>query len=228
MAKTSAADAAAVKELKRDLSAGTLGRLYIFHGEEAYLRDFYLGQMKKKLLSGGMEAFNLHTFQAKECDPKALSQVIDCLPMMSERTMVVVYDYDLFKTGVVLFERDVDRGLVVDGNKLALVADETEVQRFLAGNRDRVASFDVGGGTARRIRDRNCYTYDRIAALVFNDTRNGISPPLCRSGGREGRQNKRNHKESDSPAVICERTVPSYSRTLFHYQNSLSLEFGSC
>lgn len=98
MAKTNNADAAAVKQLKSDLSAGTLGQLYIFHGEEAYLRDFYLGQMKKKLLPGGMEAFNLHTFQAKECDPKALGQVIDCLPMMSERTMVVVYDYDLFKT----------------------------------------------------------------------------------------------------------------------------------
>lgn len=97
MAKTNNADAAAVKQLKSDLSAGTLGQLYIFHGEEAYLRDFYLGQMKKKLLPGGMEAFNLHTFQAKECDPRALGQVIDCLPMMSERTMVVVYDYDLFK-----------------------------------------------------------------------------------------------------------------------------------
>ncbi len=97
MAKTNNADAAAVKQLKSDLSAGTLGQLYIFHGEEAYLRDFYLGQMKKKLLPGGMEAFNLHTFQAKECDPKALGQVIDCLPMMSQRTMVVVYDYDLFK-----------------------------------------------------------------------------------------------------------------------------------
>ena len=97
MAKTSAADAAAVKQLKSDLSAGTLGRLYIFHGEEAYLRDFYLGQMKKKLLSGGMEAFNLHTLQARECDPKSLGQIVDCLPMMSRRTMVVVYDYDLFK-----------------------------------------------------------------------------------------------------------------------------------
>ena len=97
MAKTSAADAAAVKKLKGDLSAGTLGRLYIFHGEEAYLRDFYLGQMKKKLLSAGMEAFNLHTFQAKECDPKALGQVIDCLPMMSQRTLIVVNDYDLYK-----------------------------------------------------------------------------------------------------------------------------------
>ena len=35
MAKTSAADAAAVKQLKSDLSAGTRGQLYIFQGEEA-------------------------------------------------------------------------------------------------------------------------------------------------------------------------------------------------
>ena len=96
-AKISAADAAAFKQLKQDISAGTLGRLYIFHGEEAYLRDFYLGQMKKKLLPAGMEEFNLHTFQPKECDPKRLEQAVDCLPMMSERTMILVYDYDLFK-----------------------------------------------------------------------------------------------------------------------------------
>ena len=75
-AKISAADAAAFKQLKQDISAGTLGRLYIFHGEEAYLRDFYLGQMKKKLLPAGMEEFNLHTFQPKECDPKRLEQAV--------------------------------------------------------------------------------------------------------------------------------------------------------
>ena len=96
-AKTSAADAAALKQLKRDLKAGTLGRLYVFHGEETYLRDFYLGEMKKALLSGGPEAFNLHTLPAKECGPKALGQAVDCLPMMSQRTMVLVSDYDLFK-----------------------------------------------------------------------------------------------------------------------------------
>ena len=96
-AKTSAADAAALKQLKQDLKASTLGRLYVFHGEEAYLRDFYLGEMKKALLSGGLEEFNLHTLSAKECDPKALGQVVDCLPMMSQRTMVIVSDYDLFK-----------------------------------------------------------------------------------------------------------------------------------
>ena len=43
-------DAAAYRKLKQDLKEGTLGSLYVFHGEEAYLRDYYLGQMKQKLL----------------------------------------------------------------------------------------------------------------------------------------------------------------------------------
>ena len=90
-------DSAAYKQLKQDIAAGTIGRLYVFHGEEAYLRDYYLGQMKAKLVPAGLEEFNLHTVQGRDCDPKRLAQEIDALPMMSPRTMVLVYDYDLFK-----------------------------------------------------------------------------------------------------------------------------------
>ena len=53
--------------------------------------------MKKKLLPAGMEEFNLHTMNGKEFDVKALAQMVDCLPMMSERTLIVVNDYDIFK-----------------------------------------------------------------------------------------------------------------------------------
>lgn len=95
--KPSAAEAAAYKKLRQDIQSGNLGRLYLFHGEEAYLRNHYLGQMKQKLIPAGLEAFNLHSFQARECDPKSLEQAVDGLPMMSERTLLVVYDYDLFK-----------------------------------------------------------------------------------------------------------------------------------
>lgn len=90
-------DTAAYQKLKQDLKSGALGSLYIFHGEEAYLRDYYLGEMKKKLLPPGMEAFNYHTINGKEFDLKTLSQTVDCLPMMSQRTLIVVNDYDLFK-----------------------------------------------------------------------------------------------------------------------------------
>ena len=71
-AKTSAADAAALKQLKRDLKAGTLGRLYVFHGEETYLRDHYLGRLKERVLTGGMGTFNLHELSARDMSPHAL------------------------------------------------------------------------------------------------------------------------------------------------------------
>ncbi len=97
MPPKSKADHAAYQQLRKDISAGNIGSLYIFHGEEAYLRDFCLGQMKKKLLPAGMEEFNLHTLSGKEFEVKRLQEMVDCLPMMSERTLIVVNDYDLAK-----------------------------------------------------------------------------------------------------------------------------------
>ena len=90
------ADNSAMKELKRALREGTLERLYVFHGEESYLREHYLGQLKAALLPPGLEEFNLHTIQGTEFTPDWLAQVMDCLPMMSQHTLVVVTDYDLY------------------------------------------------------------------------------------------------------------------------------------
>ena len=90
-------DKAALQKLKQDLKTGALGQLYIFHGEEAYLRDYYLGEIRKKLLPAGMETFNLHTIDGREFDLKALAQLVDCLPMMSRRTLIVINDYDIYK-----------------------------------------------------------------------------------------------------------------------------------
>ena len=85
------------RQFKKDLSQGTLGSLYIFHGEEAYLRDHYLDQMKAKLIPGGMESFNYHLLQGKTLTAQRLAETVDALPMMSPRTLVVVSDYDIFK-----------------------------------------------------------------------------------------------------------------------------------
>lgn len=87
----------AYKVLKQSISSGTIGKLYIFHGDETYLRDYYLEQLKKRLLPDGMESFNYHNLSAKNCTIERLAELIDILPMMSERTLIVVTDYDLFK-----------------------------------------------------------------------------------------------------------------------------------
>ena len=92
-------DTAGYQQLRRDLDAGTPGRLYIFHGEETYLRDHYLARLKEQLLSGGMGEFNFHAVSAGEMSPRRLEEALDCLPMMAQRTLVQVTDFDLFKAG---------------------------------------------------------------------------------------------------------------------------------
>ena len=88
---------AAFQKLKQDMKGGTIGNLYVFHGEESYLRDHYLKQMREKLLPPGMEEFNYHTISGKDFDLKTLAQLVDCLPMMSPRTLIVVNDWDIYK-----------------------------------------------------------------------------------------------------------------------------------
>ncbi len=85
----------ALNQLKKSLKDGTLGTLYLLHGEEAYLRDYYLGKIKEQVLTPGLEDFNLHIIQGKDIHPRHISEAVDCLPMMSERTMVMVMDYDI-------------------------------------------------------------------------------------------------------------------------------------
>ena len=99
MAPKTKPDNAGYTQLKKDLSAKAPGQLYIFHGEETYLRDFYLNKLRTQILTGGMGTFNLHEISAKEVSPHALEQAVDCLPMMAEHTLIMVTDYDLFKAG---------------------------------------------------------------------------------------------------------------------------------
>jgi len=92
-------DNTAMRELKRALKEGAPRKLYVFHGEEAFLRDYYLARLKQAILPDGLEDFNLHAARGKDCSVDWIEQAVDCLPMMSGRTLVVVTDFDLFGQG---------------------------------------------------------------------------------------------------------------------------------
>ncbi len=97
MAQSKKNDDAAYREFRRELADGKVRNLYIFCGEESYLRDYYLGKMKETLLTGGLDDFNYHTLAGKDFSLSKLHEMVDAMPMMSERTMVVVTDYDMDK-----------------------------------------------------------------------------------------------------------------------------------
>jgi len=97
--KNEKADNTAMRELKQAMKNGMPEKTYIFHGEEAYLREYYLNELKKVLLPEGLEDFNLHAAQGKECSVAWIRQAVDCFPMMSERTLVLVTDFDISALG---------------------------------------------------------------------------------------------------------------------------------
>ncbi len=101
-----------MQQMKRDLKAGAPGSLYLFHGEETYLRDYYLDRLRKVCVPAGMEGFNVHRLSGKALDLQALTDAVDALPMMSPRTMIQVDDYALFRAPEE--ERDLMAGLLAD------------------------------------------------------------------------------------------------------------------
>ncbi len=73
-------------------------QVYILRGDEDYLRDSYLAELKRLCLPEGTEAFNHHRLQGPELDLGALVQSVEAMPFMGERTLTEVRDFDVNRT----------------------------------------------------------------------------------------------------------------------------------
>jgi len=85
------------QQLKGQIKNKDIGRLYFFHGEEVFLLNHYLGQMRKQLLDELTESFNFHRFTSETFDLRSFADAVENLPMMAESTLVQVDDIDIFK-----------------------------------------------------------------------------------------------------------------------------------
>ncbi len=70
-------------------------QVYILRGEEDYLRDSYLAELKAVCLPEGTEAFNYHRIQGPNLDMGALTGSVEAMPFMGERTLTEVRDFDV-------------------------------------------------------------------------------------------------------------------------------------
>lgn len=87
----------AFQKFKSDLAAGRIGNAYIFCGEETYLREHYLKDLRDRLIPAGFEEFNYHTLDGKDLTAELLAEAAEAMPMLSERTLIVASDFDIFK-----------------------------------------------------------------------------------------------------------------------------------
>lgn len=97
-----------LQALKGALKSKSMGRLYIFHGEETFLLHHYLGQIRTVLLDPLTEAFNYHRLNQETFDLQIFADSVENLPMMAQSTLVQVDDVDLFKMS------EADRGKMTE------------------------------------------------------------------------------------------------------------------
>ena len=85
------------QKLKTSLRNKETDRLYFFHGEETFLLNYYLEQIKKLLIDELTESFNFHQLTNETFDMQSFADCVENLPMMAENTMVWVDEIDFFK-----------------------------------------------------------------------------------------------------------------------------------
>ena len=90
-------DDSALQQLKAAIKARQPGRLYIFHGEEAFLLRHYLLQMHKLIVDELTESFNYTRLNNENFQLQTFVDAVESFPMMAQRTLVQVDEIDLFK-----------------------------------------------------------------------------------------------------------------------------------
>lgn len=90
-------DTGSMDRLKASLRNKTVDNFYVFHGDEGFLLQHYLEQLRKLLLDDLTEAFNYHRLNSENFDLRSFADAVENLPMMAEHTLVQVDDVDFFK-----------------------------------------------------------------------------------------------------------------------------------
>ncbi len=113
-----------LKEFKADLKIGNIKNLYIFHGEEGYLREYYLSELIKLTVGDMMPEFNVTHFNSAP-EFNALSDAVESYPAMCEKRIIIVRDFDVIGSNADFSERF---------EKLASDMPEYTVLVFVYGN----------------------------------------------------------------------------------------------
>lgn len=82
--------------LKSALKSGHPARCYIFHGEEAYLREYYTRQLRDRICSGPGRDFNYHKIPTEGLTAQSVSDALEAVPIMAEQSLVELDDFDLY------------------------------------------------------------------------------------------------------------------------------------
>lgn len=84
-------------ELKRQLKENDIKSLYLFYGEEEYLKDLYIGKIRENVPDGGLPDFN-HIFLNGSRPFSAYDEAWEEFPVMTDRKLIIIKNSDIMKS----------------------------------------------------------------------------------------------------------------------------------
>lgn len=83
------------KELRKHIKEKSFFPVYLFFGDESYLKAQYVNLLSQNAVDKAFESLNLDRFDGKTTELRTIFDRALTLPMLSERRMVIVEDYKL-------------------------------------------------------------------------------------------------------------------------------------
>lgn len=132
-------------QLKEQIKSNHFSNAYLIYGEESYLKEHYISQLKKKIVDPTFESFNLHQFEGKDTSLDDILKDAQMLPMMSEYNLVLVRDYPVEKSKADLKLLSEFLADVPESTILILVYDAIEPDIKSASFKKIITAFDNAG-----------------------------------------------------------------------------------
>lgn len=105
-------------ELKNQIKNDDFSNVYMIYGEENYLKEFYIGKLKDKLVEPAFADFNYHQYEGKKTSLSEILTDADMMPMMAQYSFLLVHDYPLDKSkddleGLKNYFKDINESAVI-------------------------------------------------------------------------------------------------------------------
>lgn len=96
------------QELKVKIKNLDFSSVYLFYGEEEFIKKTYCEMLISKCVEKDFEDFNFHKLDGKKLSVDELCECVEALPMMTERTCTLIADFSLDALSETDFNRIID------------------------------------------------------------------------------------------------------------------------
>lgn len=115
--------------LKQQIRDKNIGNLYLFFGEEVYLKEVYLERLGQFVPDEGFGDFNRIVLDGKTLTQDKVNDALESFPMMSDKKLVIIKDSGIFKSATEEMKAFWSKRLADIPDYVLLIFDEKEVDK---------------------------------------------------------------------------------------------------